>query len=218
MVRPITVGHCLSKQNQPRVSTNPMRNCLDRAAMWSYGSNHVTGHVAVQVAIVACRESRQSIAFRRSPSGSPTTTTLPEEVLVALAIAIMPFSAARAAAPRAPPTAPPTTVTSGRNRLTCRIAQRYHGRQAARPRSSIQVSGMQPGRSSGMTAQPSRSARRRIVGIHICACESPTTTIDLELVVFPTRQILLELWGAGRVRNAALRQRVGLRLIPNFAH
>jgi hypothetical protein len=32
------------------------------------------------------------------------------------------------------------------------------------------------------------------VGIHICACESPTTTIDLELVVFPTRQILLELW------------------------
>jgi hypothetical protein len=47
---------------------------------------------------------------------------------------------------------------------------------------------------SGITTQLSRWAISRIVGIHICACESPMTTIAFLLEVSPSQQIRLFVW------------------------
>ena len=44
---------------------------------------------------------------------------------------------------------------------------------------------------NGMTTHRSRRAMRKTVGIHICACESPMTTIVFELDASPRRQIRL---------------------------
>jgi hypothetical protein len=51
---------------------------------------------------------------------------------------------------------------------------------------------MQRGLMKGTTAQPSRPAIRRIGGIHMCACESPITTIVFALWASPRRQIVLD--------------------------
>ena len=64
-MRPITAGHCRSKQNQPRVSRNSAPTPGARAAIASYGSSHEAGHVVVQPA---------SVAFRGRVFGSMRTT------------------------------------------------------------------------------------------------------------------------------------------------
>ena len=86
---------------------------------------------------------------------------------------------------------PMTRVTSGRSAEARRVAQRYH-----LPHSPFELHerGMHRGLTKGTTAQPSRLPIRRIVGIHICACESPITTIVFELRASARRQILLEVF------------------------
>ena len=69
------------------------------------------------------------------------------------------------------------------------IAQRYH---VLHSESASHFAGVQPGRSTGRTTQPSRRAMLTTAGSHICACESPMTTIERELPVVPSGQILLE--------------------------
>ncbi len=58
-------------------------------------------------------------------------------------------------------------------------------------RETIHERGMQLTLTNGMTTHRSRLAMFKIVGIHICACESPMTTIVFEPPVSPSRQILL---------------------------
>src|SRR5207237_1316452 len=72
-----------------------------------------------------------------------------------------------------------------------RLGHRYHF-----PHSpfELQERGMHRGLTKGTTAQPSRLAMRRIGGIHICAWESPITTIVFELGASPSRQILLDVF------------------------
>ena len=91
---------------------------------------------------------------------------------------------------------PMISVTSGRSSAARRLAQTYQSRHSP---GLVQVRGMQLSLTNGRTSQWSRSAICRIAGIHICACESPNTTIDFGLPVSPSRQIF-----AGIIRPVAL--------------
>src|SRR6187200_1140406 len=86
---------------------------------------------------------------------------------------------------------PPTSVTRGRRRLISLIAQRYHSWHASLPKRLVHFAGVQPSRTRGTTAEPSRRAVRTTAGSHIRACESPMRTTTFRLERFPRRQILV---------------------------
>jgi len=87
---------------------------------------------------------------------------------------------------------PAISVTSGRSPLAWRFAHRYH---AAQPACALaQKRATQPALTNGMTVQPSDCPRRRIVGIHICACESPITTSVLRARASASRQTRLDVF------------------------
>src|SRR5919198_4540652 len=103
------------------------------------------------------------------------TTTLAENLFVAVIRYATPLMAACGLALAAQ--LPAINVTSGWSALARRTAQLN---QAPQPQLLwVHELGTQPPLTSGTTAQLSRRAIRRIVGIHICACESPSTTIVL---------------------------------------
>jgi hypothetical protein len=86
---------------------------------------------------------------------------------------------------------PITRVTAGCRAGACLVAHRYH-----LPHSPLELHerGMQSGFTNGTMAQRSCFAIRRIGGIHICACESPMTTIFFGLLAAPRRQSLLDVY------------------------
>ena len=125
------------------------------------------GHVVVQLAIDACRESKQSTGSLLSPSGSPITTTGPT-ALSALAVARTDSIAVRAAGVCRSSMLPPSNVTCGCSCLTCRSAHWYQSRQP-RPGVVTHSPGVQPSRTSGTTAHPSRQAVSSSGGNHMIA-------------------------------------------------
>src|SRR5262245_27371840 len=134
--------------------------------------------------------SRQSVGSRRWPGVSSRTITLREDERTPR-LRSATARTARCGA-QVPAQLPTIRVTSGRRVFARCFAQRYHLLHGL-PASS-QVRGMQLTLTSGSTTQWSRWAMSRIVGIHICACESPMTTIAFLLDVSPSRQTRLFVW------------------------
>src|SRR5262245_45610722 len=137
-----------------------------------------------------CESSRQSVGSRRCPGVSSTTITEREDERTAR-LRSETARTARCGA-HVPAQLPRISVTSGRRAFARCFAQRYH-RLHGLPASS-HVRGMQLTLTSGRTTQLSRWAMSRIVGIHICACESPMTTIAFLLDVSPSRHTRLRVW------------------------
>ena len=138
------------------------------------------------VFIVAPGASRQSTGSRVWLGESPTTITVIENRFNEELIAATGPTARNGS--RVPARLPMTSVTSGRRPSARRFAQRDH-----LPHSSVppHERGTHRTFTSGTTAQLSRRAIAKIVGIHIWACESPITTIVFAVAATPRRQTLL---------------------------
>src|SRR6476619_7175195 len=133
MVLPTTIGHLLSEQNQPLVSTNPIPCFLLRIARSWLRENRSLGHEVVHLAIVAPRLRRQSRGCRPIPTLSPTRTTFFVYGFIAAAREKNAVLALSATSPWNHPQQPETSMTSGRRACACPTAHRYqswHSRQS----------------------------------------------------------------------------------------
>ena len=83
--------------------------------------------------------------------------------------------------PYDPPYAPEMIVTAGRSCLGPLDGPAVPSPALGFVPPVVQASGVHPVFQRGITAQPSLTPTLKIAGIHIIACESPITTIDLAL-------------------------------------
>src|SRR5919108_4019455 len=176
----MTSGHsCLGvdslvgAQNHPCVCTMPTPARLAFAPIAAFVRSWTFVAAVLQVFIVECSPSTQSTGSRLCPGGSETTITLPENRFAVELRA--PTARIARLGPHVRAQLPTMSVTCGCSADARRFAQRYQAPQLLRD--SSQVRGMQLTLTSGITTQLPRRAMSRIVGIHICACESPMTTI-----------------------------------------
>ena len=141
--------------------------------------------------IVAAEASRQSTGLRCWCGESPITIVVAEKRFTCPISADTARTAVVGCGSSAQLAA--SSVTCGWSFAARASAQRY---QTVQPQSVVcsHLVGTQPTFTNGTTSQPSRRAILRIVGIHICACESPITAIVFAAPGAPRWQTVLEVW------------------------